>query len=447
MERLTEKSLRALRPGETVRDPAVRGLRARRQRKAIVFELRYKDPVFGKRCSCVVGKWGPKPMTLRIEDEHGTPTGQTMRVGDPANQSLAAIRAKAVEMLASLKVGHDPRIDAAPTGLTVQKAFDLHAERMARRGRSDVTLEDYRYKLDRYLADWKDVLLAKITRPMVRKKHNEITEAHGKYAANSAMRTFRAIWNTARKHDENLGECPTIAVEMHPEYARDTAIKPEDLADWYARVMRLSNPVTRDYHLFLLFTGLRRTSSATVKWEDVDLKNGTLRIPRPKGGEKRAFTMPLSDYLIGLLSARKADNAKRFPDSPYVFPANSKSGHIEEPRPTRFVVVRGKRRKVRDAALPSPHALRHTFAAVCEHRVPIPHLHTKLLLNHAPPKSDITLMYAGSGDTEALRRSMQAVTDFLRGCIEPKPGGEVIALHRERQAAAAEGERTDAKVA
>lgn len=428
-ERLTEKTLRALRPGDTVSDLAVRGLRARRQRKGIVFELRYKDPVFGKRRSAVVGKWGPGQMTLKLEDEHGAPTGQILRIGDPRELSVTAIRAKAVEMLASLKAGHDPRLDVSAKGMTLQQAFQLHLERMTRRGRSPVTIEDYRYKHDHYLDDWKDAPLSRITRPMVRKKHNELSVAHGPYAANSAMRAFRAFWNTARKHDETLGESPTIAVEMHPEHARDTAMQPENLAQWHARVMRLGNPVPRDFHLFLLFTGLRRTSAATVKWEHVDFEKGTLRIPAPKGGEKRAFTMPLSDYLVDLLKARKADNADRFPKSPYVFPsADSESGHIEEARPTRFVVVRGKRQKVRDASLPSPHALRHTFAAICEHRVVIPHLHTKLLLNHAPPRSNITWQYAGAGDTEALRVSMQKVTDYLRTCLEPTPSAEVIPL-------------------
>lgn len=187
-------------------------------------------------------------MTLPIQDEQGRPTGRTMRIGDPRQQSLAAIRAKAVQMLAACKAGNDPRIDASPAGLRLQNAFDRHLESMIRRGRSKETIEDYRYKLDRYLSEWKNALLSKIT--------------------------------------------------------------------------------------------------------------------RPKGGTKRAFTMPLSDDLIGLLSARNVDNAKRFPDSPYVFLAESKSGHIEEPRPTRFVVVGGKRWKARDAALPLPHALRHTFAAV-----------------------------------------------------------------------------------
>ena len=195
-------------------------------------------------------------MTLPIQDEQGRPTGRTIRLGDPRQQSLAAIRAKAVQMLAARKAGHDPRINASPGGLTLQNAFDLHLKSMIRRGRSMETIEDYRYKLDRYLSEWKNALLSKIT--------------------------------------------------------------------------------------------------------------------RPKGGTKRAFTMPLSDDLIGLLSARKADNAKRFPDSPYVFLAESKSRHIEEPRPTRFVVVGGKHWKVRDAALPLPHALRYTFAAVCENRLCYP---------------------------------------------------------------------------
>lgn len=36
----------------------------------------------------------------------------------------------------------------------------------------------------------------------------------GPYAANRAMRTFRAVWNSARKRND-LPQCPTIACEYN----------------------------------------------------------------------------------------------------------------------------------------------------------------------------------------------------------------------------------------
>ncbi len=131
---------------------------------------------------------------------------------------------------------------------------------------------------------------------------------------------------------------------------------PRSWPTWYAGVAQIANPVRRDYLRFALFSGLRREAAAAMRWEHVDFDRRVLHVPKPKGGEERAFYLPLSDYLLTLLQQRQRENPtlvaqQVIPDdaTEWVWPAYSATGHIAEPRET----IRGVRFTIHD--------LRRTF--------------------------------------------------------------------------------------
>jgi integrase len=82
-------------------------------------------------------------------------------------------------------------------------------------------------------------------------------------------------------------------------------------------------------------------------------------VPSPKGGEERAFDLPLSGALIGLVRRRIEENRVTHPDSPWLFPSDSASGHVAEVRVDALGGLVG-------------HALRHLYATLAlEAGVPI----------------------------------------------------------------------------
>ncbi len=107
-------------------------------------------------------------------------------------------------------------------------------------------------------------------RAEVRKRHEQITKENGPYAANHAMRAFRSAYNHALRVDAQLPSNPIIAVTFNKEERRDAVITPEDLPDWWRAIHKLPNSIRRDFHLFLLFTGMRRRAAAAGQWEHVD---------------------------------------------------------------------------------------------------------------------------------------------------------------------------------
>jgi integrase len=139
------------------------------------------------------------------------------------------------------------------------------------------------------------------------------------------MRHVRAAWNTFSKEHE-LPVCPTIAVLWNKGQRRQEPIPWSELPGWYKKISVLepiikkgervgARPGVRgDYHLLTLLTGLRKMDAATVRWEHVDLEKRTLRRPNPKGGEDRAFTIPISRECVRLFERRQRENAELFED-------------------------------------------------------------------------------------------------------------------------------------
>ncbi|MBU1222298.1 MAG: integrase family protein [Gammaproteobacteria bacterium] len=318
--------------------------------------------------------------------------------------------------------------------ITLRKALDLYLSSAKSKGRSPRTLANVEAVLQRYLADWFDRELPSITREEARQRHQKIardiargkytrgskfhtgatrTEESGRSTANDAMRSFRTVWNRARRQHPELPECPTINVDKFTTEKPRTAMAEDQLSKWHAAVTAETNTVRRDVLLFALFTGLRRGDACSVRWADVDLKQKVLHIPQPKGG--RAFDLPLIDFLVELLEGRQAENEELFPESPWVFPAASKSGHIEEIR----VEVPG--------VAWTPHDLRRTYLNVAE-RLEISAYALKALVNHRQPTGDVTSGYLRM-EVERLRAPMQAITDRLKALCMPQ-AGKVVRLRR-----------------
>lgn len=342
---------------------------------------------------------GAKSKTFFVQRDINGKTVRTT-IGRYGVYTVEQAREEARELLMKMGKGINPNKEERPAAsVTFSDALDLHLK--SNKKRSERTLKNYRYLVDQYLTDWLKKPLTEITRKDCRERHHKIGEKNGPYAANSTFRVLRAAYNHSMKIHDELGVNPTIAVDWYPEERRKAAIPSTDLKAWYKEVMTMINPIRRDYLRFVLFTGLRRESAAAVRWEHIDWEKKSLLIPKPKGGETRAFFLPLSDFLIRLLKEREhCEQAKTFfPGSPWVFPAESKSGHIAEPKEdlgVKFTV----------------HGLRNTFMTVAESLDVSPYA-IKMLVNHSlPDKGDVTGGYM-SIELERLRAPMQGITDRL----------------------------------
>ena len=285
---------------------------------------------------------------------------------------LRVAREKALEAISLIQQGIDPNHQEPERILTLREGWSDYIAELHTKNRSPRTIADFEYCL-RYFKDWLDLPLGEIgaDRASVRKRHQDVTRKHGPYAANHAMRTFRAMYNHALRVDVSLPSNPVIAVTFHREERRDRVVTSAELPEWWQAIHALPNPIRRDFYLFLVLTGMRRSAAAAARWEHIDWKKRTLDVPNPKGGKKRAFQLPLSTFLTDMLASRKEENEIAYAGSPWVWPADSASGHLAEPKEPR--------RK-----LPPPHVLRHTYGSFAK-AAGLNEADIALLLNHKLP--------------------------------------------------------------
>ena len=144
----------------------------------------------------------------------------------------------------------------------------------------------------------------------------------------------------------------------------------------------------RDWIWFVLSTGMRKTAASNVEWEH--LEGDILLCPNPKGGETRAFRLPLSEQQVALLNERPRVGR-------WVFPNVHNSGPIKEPIP-------------RD--LPQPHHLRAEYIALCTD-LGVPTYQKKLLVNHSVPRIDVSEGYVAHPNVEMCRPYQQKISDHL----------------------------------
>ena len=233
----------------------------------------------------------------------------------------------------------------------------------------------------------------------------------GKATADGVMRTLRALWNfaadlagTDKQARPLLPPWPKqrLKRQWYKVPARTRHVRADDLPAFYKAVLALANPIQRDYVLLLLFTGLRRSEAAGLRWEDVDFVERVIRLPaaRMKGG-KKALDLPMTDVVRDLLVARRAVGKETF-----VFPSDSKSKHISEPKSPLAQVREACGVRV------SAHDLRRTYITAAE-SADIAPLALKALVNHSLDKNDVTSSYIQM-TAERLREPTQRVADKLK---------------------------------
>lgn len=342
-------------------------------------------------------------------------------IGDASEISTRAARATAKEYLAQISRGRHPKDEkqADRTGLapaleshgpvasiTLRLAWARYLEaHLIRKNRSEKTIEGYRDHVERVFAEWLDTTLHDLATDPARvaKKHDKVTSENGPYMANASMRTLRAIYNHARKTNRSLpSDNPADAVDWNEEERRNTGMGSADLKGWFAQLAALDNPVRREFHLFTLLCGSRPTALQEAKPEHIDFRRRTLHIPKPKGGKKKAFDIPLSRQMVLCLVRAIRFGRQMYPvqADEWMFPADSASGHLAETKEDREMLSKWG------------NDLRQTFRTIAT-AAGVSEVDAKLLMNHAIPGVDAGYITRHKLLEDHLRSQQQAISSAV----------------------------------
>jgi integrase len=336
-------------------------------------------------------------------------------------------RKRAQKTLGEIAGGSDPnarkRRDRG-ISVTLSDLFEEYKQaRTADGGLRPKTIHIYESALRRCFGDWLEKPASAITKDMVVERYRELAttigprsnETGARSQARQAMGVLRALLNygaTAYEDEDGKPLLPDDAFKRLAQQHRgwnksavriDDIIQPEELKPWYQAVMKLPTPVMRDFLLFCLFTGLRRTAAANLKWSNINARTKVITVPSNIDKTGKGQKLPISDYVAEVLARR---SATRVIGNDYIFPGEKPGQPLQEPKRAVEQVVHKSGVKF------SSHTLRKTFATTAE-RLDISNTKVKILLNHTLA-GDVTAQHYVHVDIEQLREPMQLIANYLK---------------------------------
>ena len=207
-----------------------------------------------------------------------------------------------------------------------------------------------------------------------------------------------------------IGELPSIKQKV-------THVAKDEIFDFF-KALSTSSPihgarpkrgqithVMRDYLLFLLLTGKRRTESLSLKWENIDFKRGLITLDKGKFG--KVDVVPMTDMLFAMLDYRsrmEGETQAQRKHPVWVFQSRVGDKHITDP--DKALKKIGTKSGLKFGL--SSHDVRRTFATATRELGMLPE-DLAVALNHG--KANVTEGYVET-NVEYKRNNLEQVAYF-----------------------------------
>jgi integrase len=277
---------------------------------------------------------------------NGEPTWQTLgEFGQ--GMTLEEAREKAADLNTELTkwknkkyAGPNP-FKKPPDGLTLGVLFEKYYETLKTKGCSpkrgpatEKSLKDTKSWHDKHLKKrWDDRALDSIHLDRVRELHAKITKENGPVIANRVVGLLRRCVNWGIHKDLWHGENPAEKIDWNPETSRERFVQPGEMARLLEAVEKekVANWDLHDFVLLSLFIGQRKSNTLAMRWQQITASvTGVFEwnIPVTKNG--KSHRVPLCVEAMIVLQDRKKRADTKETASPWVFPSDSKTGHIKD---------------------------------------------------------------------------------------------------------------------
>jgi integrase len=238
----------------------------------------------------------------------GTTTQRKITIGDAAKISASVARDRAKEMFADITLGRDPegKADAGPK-ITLRKAIDQYIEFKQREFEEGTYSANSMHITRLYLLgeDYFGPLhrkgLNEVTRQDVATRLNAIRLKVSDITAGRARAQLTAFY-TRMMQDGVALQNPVVGTKPQaekPERDRFLTSGAEDGAEGepeLARLWRACDQAGEFGRLIrlLMLTGCRRDEISELRWSEIDLDAGTIKLPaeRCKNGYAHSLTLP-----------------------------------------------------------------------------------------------------------------------------------------------------------
>lgn len=145
---------------------------------------------------------------------------------------------------------------------------------------------------------------------------------------NRLLGIVSALFGWAREQDLFTGENPAAGIKKLKAASRERFLQSDELPRFFSALAQEDNEAARDYILLSLLTGGRKTNVLEMRWSEISFERATWTIHFSDTKTQDTYTIPLPPEALKILEARRAAAGL----SQWVFPAESSSGHLADPR-------------------------------------------------------------------------------------------------------------------
>jgi integrase len=252
----------------------------------------------------------------------GYVAGRQIRVIVGRFPAMAPKRARraAVECLASMAHGVDPRPRRAEAGSQVATLGDLwplyleqHARPRKKTWRNDAS------QWKNHLSSWSTRGLAEITRRDVAALHVELSARVSGATANKVIAQLSVMFELAIDWGIFPGPNPARQARKARYVPRQRVVEADQFPALLAAIGAHPESATRDALLCALWTGARIGEVLAMRWDEIDVQRALWLIPDSKNGDPRGchLTGPALEVLAG-----------RRRSGPWVFPGRTPEAHL-----------------------------------------------------------------------------------------------------------------------
>lgn len=323
----------------------------------------------------------------------------TIGRADKITPEIARREAKQIVAKFALGQSHNATSRALRGEVTFNELFDDYIKGNVMRPRSKAEFEGlHRRYIKETIGKHK---LPNVTHKRIMELHKDLADTPT--SANRAVSLVKAVFNWAKKHQLWAGGNPAESIKKNKEVSRRRYLQPAELAHFFEALEEVPEPA-KSFFLLCLLTGARRSNVLAMRWSDIDLFEAIWRIPAADAKAGEELEIPLTPEAMATLKQCKTTAGA----SEWVFPAESKSGHYEEPK--RAWATLQKRAGLEDLHI---HDLRRTMGSWLVRTGANTAINAKALGHKSMQAAAV---YQRIADTDPVREAMErATTAFMGG--------------------------------
>ena len=344
-------------------------------------------------------------------------------IGKTNEITPAEARKKAQEILVDISNGVFEKKKAELSNqIKLEDAFKLY---LNERKLKPLSVRTYHHCIDTFLSDWKTKPIFEITKQEVFDRFVELTK-YSPSQANLTLKMFSSIWRFAQVHcstDDNpiLKHNPVDVIPAkrgwNKSKVRTRHLDESNIHTYYNAVLNYYTErslldsafknATRDFVLFVMYTGCRRNEAQTLKWENVDIEKGLFVFKDPKNGDDHL--LPMGDHLFEIIKQRYD-----LRDCEYVFPGSSMTSSAKHISGAQGLLKTLAEQTGIEISL---HDLRRTFATICNNLDYGPYTIKRLLNHRSGARNDVTGGYV-QVPLKKLRLAMNDIEAVYQGKLD-----------------------------